>query len=72
MEFENLYEQASDSQPAMDEDAIEENIVNPMAHALPEGYWFSSKEEDDGALIYEFITGEGEGPKIQIRVMNDA
>jgi len=72
MEFENLFERAADSKPAMDEEAIEESIVNPMAHGLPEGYWFSSKEEEDGNLIYEFITGEGEGPKIQIRVMNDA
>ena len=72
MGYENLYEQVSDSTPAMDEEAIEENIVNPMARALPEGYWFSSKEEDQGTLIYEFITGEGEGPKIQIRVTNDA
>lgn len=70
MEFENLYEQTADSKPAMDEDAIEENIVNPMAHSLPSGYWFSEKREDnDGNLIYEFITGEGEGPKVMIHVV---
>lgn len=73
MEYENLFEMASDSKPAMDEEAIETSIVNPMAHGLPEGYWFSSREEDnDGSLIYEFITGEGEGPKIQIKVINNA
>ena len=73
MEFENLFEMASDSKPVMDEESIEENIINPMAHGLPDGYWFSSREEDNGGnLIYEFITGEGEGPKIQIKVMNDA
>jgi len=73
MEFENLFEQAADSKPAMDEKDIEERIVNPLARALPEGYWYSSKEDgEDGSLIYEFITGEGEGPKIQIRVMDNA
>jgi hypothetical protein len=68
MEFENLFERAVDSKPAMDEEAIEEGIVNPMAHGLPEGYWFSEKREENDALVYEFITGEGEGPKVEIHV----
>lgn len=72
MEFENLFEMAAESRPAMDEKAIEESIVNPMARGLPEGYWYSSKSGDnDGNLIYEFITGEGEGPKIEIHVKQD-
>lgn len=73
MDFENLFEKTADSSPGMDEEQIELSIINPMAHGLPEGYWFSEKREDeDGNLIYEFITIEGEGPKIMIHVVSDA
>jgi hypothetical protein len=71
MEFENLYEQTVESKSAMDEELIEEKIVNPMTHGLPSGYWFSAKSEENGHLIYEFITGEGEGPKIEIHVVQE-
>jgi hypothetical protein len=71
MDFENLFEIASESQPQMDEGVIEETIVNPMAQGLPEGYWFSEKREDEGGnLVYEFITTNG--PTIMIHVVTNA
>lgn len=67
MEFERLFEETSDSGSTMDEESIELEIVNPIAEAMPEGYWYASKDEDEsGNLIYEFLSNKG--PRVEIRI----
>jgi len=69
MEYENLFESMDDPDySGMDEKEIEEEIVNPIARAMPKGYWFSGKTGSPGGdtLEYEFITLAGAGPRIII------
>jgi hypothetical protein len=70
MEYENLFEEMDDEQDysGLDEEETEEQIVNPIARAMPKGYWFSEKSgsPDGDTLEYEFITLAGAGPRIII------
>ena len=68
MEFENLFEMAADSKPAMDEEAMEDEIINPMLRSLEGRYWHTETLEDhDGNLNYELISTDG--PKIIVKLI---